>query len=319
MARWSDLATWRGPSVNSGDGDGKPLEAADAVTEVRGLVVHIAEGFFEGTVSWQKNADANTSSHFITGRAGGRAQMVDTHDRAWTQSSGNSRWLSVECEGFTLGHKLYRQGWHQLTPQQIEFIAQLFARIHTTYGVPLQLTNHPNRPGLGYHSMGAENGIAWGHSDCPGEPIKAQLPAVLARAIHIVHGGALAGGDDMSDAYNLLDGLNRTQGNDTYTPDGADGARYGSLSNASAIATIQKAATDARLAADAAAEIKAKVDKLAAPQLTPEQLAAIATQAGEHAAALIGGKLDALLAEVRRANDAERAGLQAELDRLKQG
>ncbi len=57
----------------------------------------------------------------------------------------------------------------------------------------------------------------------------------------------------------------------------------------------------------------------AAPQLTPEQLAAIATQAGEHAAALIGGKLDALLAEVRRASEAEKAGLQAELDRLKAG
>ena len=201
MPRWTDLADWRGPTVNSGDGDGRPLEAADALAEVRGLVVHIAEGFFEGTIGWQLNASAKVSSHFIAGRAGGRAQLVDTHDRAWTQSAGNTRWLSVECEGFTLGHKLYRQGWHQLTPQQIEFIAQLFVRIHTVHGVPLQLTNHPDRPGLGYHSMGAEQGFNWGHPDCPGGPIKAQLPQILSRAIQIANGE-----DDMSWTETLTAG-----------------------------------------------------------------------------------------------------------------
>lgn len=123
-------------------------------------------------------------------------------------------------------------------------------------------------------------------------------------------------GDDMSDAYNLLDSLTRTQGSATFTPDGPDGVRYGSLSNAAAIASIQRAAKDARLAADGVAEVKTRLDRITAPELTPEQLAAIAAQAGEHAAALIGGKLDALLAEVRKANEAERAGLQAELGKL---
>lgn len=203
MARWSDLATWRGPSTNSGDGDGTPLEAADAVDAVRGLIVHIAEGFFEGTISWQKNPDANTSSHFIAGRAGGRAQMVDTHDRAWTQSAGNSRWLSVECEGFTLGHPLHRPDWHELTGLQIEFIAALFARIHVVFGVPLQLTSHPDQPGLGYHSMGAEQGFNWGHSDCPGEPIKAQLPAILARAQQIVNGDEMLTAEERTWIENI--------------------------------------------------------------------------------------------------------------------
>jgi len=189
MARWTDLAPWRGPTINEGDGDGTPLEAADAVKEVRGLVVHIAEGYFEGTISWEKNPDANVSSHFVSGRAGGRAQVVDTHDRAWTQSSGNPYWLSVENEGFTLGHRYHKPGWERLTPQQIEFNAHLLARIHREYGVPLKLATSPSDRGLAYHSLGAENGVNWGHSDCPGEAIKAQLPDILARAIEIVNGG----------------------------------------------------------------------------------------------------------------------------------
>ena len=60
--------------------------------------------------------------------------------------------------------------------------------------------------------------------------------------------------------------------------------------------------------------LDAKVDGLTAPELTPEQLDAIAVKAGEHAAALIGGKLDGLLAAVAAnradARDAVADGLE---------
>lgn len=182
MSRWSDLATWRGPTPNQGG----------AMREVRGVVVHIAAGYFEGTISWQRNDSANVSSHFIVGRDGRCAQMVDTDITAWTQGDGNGHWLSVENEGFLLGHRLHKSGWHELSAQMIETNAQLLARAHRQYGVPLQLTSTPTGRGLGYHGMGAENGYDWGHLHCPGEPIKAQLPKVLARAIQIVNG------DDMT-------------------------------------------------------------------------------------------------------------------------
>lgn len=313
MARWSDLATWRGPSVNSGDGDGRPLESADALAEVRGLIVHIAEGFFEGTISWQQNPDADTSSHFIAGRSGGRAQMVDTGDRAWTQGAGNSRWLSVECEGFTLGHKLYRQGWHQLTGEQIEFIAQLFARIHQVYGVPLQLTNHPDRRGLGYHSMGAEQGFNWGHLHCPGEPIKAQLPQILARAIDIVRGRTSSTTGDQDVMYAQI------KGQDPIYRIGDDGIEHVTGSEAGKAWTAAVAAGYKAVVVENQAQLDALTPKpkTVPVDLTDQQLETLATTAGEHAAALIGGKLDALLAEVRKASEAERAGLQAELDKLK--
>lgn len=203
MARWTSLATWVGHTINEGDGDGKPLEAQDRLAEVRGVVLHIASGFYEGTMSWQRNASADVSSHFIVGRDGRCAQMVDTADRAWAQRSGNGSWLSVELEGFAPDDALHKThpGWERLTDAQVEVCAELFAQAHREYGaakVPLQLASSPAGRGLGHHSMGAENGYDWGHSQCPGVAIKAQKPTILARAKAIVSGTPLTGDNDMA-------------------------------------------------------------------------------------------------------------------------
>lgn len=203
MGIWSDIATWRGPTPNQGP----------AMNQYRGLVVHIASGFYEGTISWQKNPDADVSSHFVTGRADNLplAQCVDTDVAAWTQRDGNGEWLSIECEGFATGDPLHDDypGWERLTDHQMDQIALVLARAATEYGVPLQLADHPNGRGLGYHSMGAENGYNWGHSSCPGEPIKAQLPEILRRAQSI-------GDGDMQQSDRLAESTNfdqRTVGN----------------------------------------------------------------------------------------------------------
>lgn len=199
MSRWTDLAVWRGPTRNEGDGDGTPGEAADRLSSCRGLVVHIASGFYDGTISWERNPDANVSSHFVLGRGGQLAQLVDTADRAWTQRDGNSDWLSVECEGFALDDALHAQhpGWELLTDAQINGVARLLVRGHEQYGYPLTLAGSPAGRGLGYHSMGFEAGLNWGHAHCPGEPIKAQLPTILARAKTLAAGSNLAE-DDMN-------------------------------------------------------------------------------------------------------------------------
>ena len=177
MTRWSDLATWRGPTENQGG----PMK------EVRGLVLHIAEGYYEGTISYQRNPEVNVSSHFVVsngalgqGRDGDIAQMVDTDVTAWTQSAGNGHWLSSENAGFTP---------NGLTAAQIEANARLLARAHRDYGVPLQLATNPDGYGLGHHSMGCNwPAGAWGHCDCPGDAIIAQKPLILARATEIVKG-----------------------------------------------------------------------------------------------------------------------------------
>lgn len=189
MARWSDLATWRGPTQNRNAG---------GQTEVRGLVVHIAEGWYDGTIAWQKNPDANVSSHFVVSRAGDIAQVVDTADAAWTQRSGNGEWLSVECEGFTKDNGKNPGGWEKLTPQQLDAVARLLHECHRRHGVPLQTTTSTTGKGLGHHSMGAD----WGHQACPGRPIISQKPAIVTRALAIENGD-----DDM----NLDDKLPLTE------------------------------------------------------------------------------------------------------------
>jgi N-acetylmuramoyl-L-alanine amidase-like protein len=183
MGIWSDIAVWRGPTVNKGG----------SMVAQNGLVLHIAEGSYEGTISWQLNPVSQISSHFVAGLNGELAQIVDTDTTAWTQGNGNGRWLSIENAGFSSG---------QFTAGQIEACAQVFARGHLEYGYPLQITNDPNGQGLGWHGMG---GAAWGgHYGCPGDKNVALRPAILARAIEIAGGGPTPPPENEDDDMKLL-------------------------------------------------------------------------------------------------------------------
>ncbi|WP_432068238.1 peptidoglycan-binding protein [Streptomyces sp. C10-9-1] len=169
MARFKG-ATWRPIPVNYTSG---------GQTSVRGLVVHIMAGTLAGTDSWFRNSAARASSHFGTGKGGALYQWVDTANRAWAQANGNREWLSIENEG---------RGGDALTSAQMDRIAEVFAWVHKTYGVPLQITSSPNGRGLGYHAMG---GSSWGgHTQCPGRRIIAQLPEIVARAKRLAGSGS---------------------------------------------------------------------------------------------------------------------------------
>lgn len=159
------------------------------MVEVRGLVVHIAEGSYWGTIGWQENPVADVSSHFVFGLAGERAQMLDLNLTAWTQVAGNGHWLSVEDEGFSTG---------TLSAAQQESIAQLYAWMVDMYNVPLRTANDPNGRGLGWHGMG---GVAWGnHPNCPGPNNVALLPRIIERARQILNGVPTPPEDDVLNA-----------------------------------------------------------------------------------------------------------------------
>src|SRR5512147_605994 len=91
MAIW-DEATWQGPPDSNFGG---------STIECRGLVLHIAEGSYDGTIAWMKNPVSDVSSHFVIAKDGRIAQMLDTAVTAWTQAAGNGHWVSVENEGFS--------------------------------------------------------------------------------------------------------------------------------------------------------------------------------------------------------------------------
>jgi hypothetical protein len=151
------------------------------MNEHRGLVLHIAEGFYEGTIAWQQG-DNSVSSHFVVGREHGEsAQLVDTDVTAWTQRDGNGEWLSAEFAGFTPSHPLHRKhpGWEKLSEWQLDTAARLLVKAHALYHVPLQIASSAGGRGLGHHSMGGES---WGHRDCPGPAIIGQKGEILRRA-----------------------------------------------------------------------------------------------------------------------------------------
>lgn len=167
MALWS-RATYLGPPDSNWAG---------SMVEYRGLVEHIAQGSYQGTISWQKNPVSDVSSHFVIDYDGTCAQLLDTSLTAWTQSAGNGHWVSAELAGFNTG--VY-------TPEQQETLSQLYAWLHTTHGVMLQLTDSPSGRGWGWHGMG---GTAWGnHPDCPGPNNVAARGAMLNRTVQILGG-----------------------------------------------------------------------------------------------------------------------------------
>ena len=181
MAIW-DKAVWLGPPDSNYSG---------SMIEVRGLVLHIAEGSYRGTINWQNNPASDVSSHFIFGlNEGERAQMLDTNVTAWTQANGNGHWVSVENAGFH---------YDQFTPAQIEANAQLYAWLHEVYNVPMQLTDSPSGSGLGWHGMG---GASWGgHPDCPGPANVALRGTILARAQEILNGDDMTASDVWTYVY----------------------------------------------------------------------------------------------------------------------
>jgi len=163
-----ERAVWRGPVPNMTPG---------GMRSHRGLVLHIQEGSEAGTDAWFHNPSSQVSAHFGNPKTGPLDQWVDTDDRAWAEVAGNSDWISVENEGHS---------GDQLTASQLENIAQLFAWLHTTYAVPLAISDTPasGTPGLTGHGLG---GADWGgHYDCPGTPILDQRAAIIARARQLI-------------------------------------------------------------------------------------------------------------------------------------
>jgi len=164
MSRWT-LAEWVGPTPNRYIG---------GMVEWRGLVLHIMEGSYDGSIAWGKNPASQVSFHFANRKDGHLGQLVDTGDGAWTQGDGNGNWLSVEHEGFS---------GEALTAAQLESTAQIYAQGVREHGWAYELADSPAGRGLGWHGMG---GLPWGgHPNCPGDPIVGQREAILARARQI--------------------------------------------------------------------------------------------------------------------------------------
>jgi hypothetical protein len=161
MARYSG-AVWKPLSRNFNP---------DARTAQLGLILHVQAG--NGELSgWFSNPSAQASSTFWVGKDGTVVQYMEAGtDKSWAQAGGNALYDSVETEGYPT---------EKLTDAQVTALAKLVRWEHATYGMPYTVINTPGARGFGWHGMG---GAAWGgHTGCPGDLRRAQMPRILALA-----------------------------------------------------------------------------------------------------------------------------------------
>jgi hypothetical protein len=157
-------AIWRGPVPNVGGSMGV----------VRLGVVHIMQGTMAGTDATFKNPANEVSAHFGNPKDGTEPyQWVDTAVVAWAEAAYNGEAISIEHEGDT---------GDSLTTGQFANDVDLVRWLAANGGPPIRMADGPDDPLGGWIGHG-ELGIAGGnHPDCPGAPILAQWPAVLAAA-----------------------------------------------------------------------------------------------------------------------------------------
>lgn len=156
--------------------EGVPVNHWKGGITPRLYVVHIMQGYMQGTYETFLNPYNQVSSHFAIGNGtegvadGEIWQFVRVTDTAWHNANGNPYSIGVESAGFS---------GNPLTDAQVESHARLFEWAHDLYPAIAYWRNL--RPftgrGLSWHGLGGQD---WGnHPDCPGAPIVTQLPLIL--------------------------------------------------------------------------------------------------------------------------------------------
>ena len=125
-------------SPNHGEGRGIWDSKSDMI------VLHVTEGWFNGSVDWLCNPVSEASSHFVTAHNGSYVQLVDLKDRSWCNGNGpdtinqatnalvksrkdsnaNYYTFSIENEGFS-----YKDNYGIPTPDQMEAIYEICHKI----------------------------------------------------------------------------------------------------------------------------------------------------------------------------------------------
>jgi len=102
--------------------------------KITGIVLHIMEGTYEGTISWFKNRDSRVSAHYCISKNGDLCMMVLPANKAWHAYGHNNNTIGIEIEG---------KGEDELTELQEKKLVELCTYLMHEYGIPAKnITGH---------------------------------------------------------------------------------------------------------------------------------------------------------------------------------
>lgn len=148
---------------------------------------HIADGTYNGTITWERNSSSQVSSHFVLGKNGEVAQLVPLDMAAWTQGgirnpthpyvkshpsvNPNQYCVSIECEGF------WKETKGKLTDAQfnsaVELTKHIVSEVKKLYNVDIPIDRE--------HMIGHCEINTVTRSHCPGELFPFDELIALAR------------------------------------------------------------------------------------------------------------------------------------------
>ena len=148
---------------------------------------HIADGTYNGTITWERNSSSQVSSHFVLGKNGEVAQLVPLDMAAWTQGgirnpthpyvkshpsvNPNQYCVSIECEGF------WKDTKGKLTDAQfnsaVELTKHIVSEVKKLYNVDIPIDRE--------HMIGHCEINTVTRSHCPGELFPFDELIALAR------------------------------------------------------------------------------------------------------------------------------------------
>lgn len=122
-------------------------------TPVNKIVIHVAQGSWEGSISWFQNPAAKVSAHYVVRSSDGAiAQSVRESDIAWHAGHWdyNETSIGVEHEGY-----VDEATW--FTEEMYASSARLVADIATRYNIPVDrahIIGHDEVPGTDHTDPG---------------------------------------------------------------------------------------------------------------------------------------------------------------------
>ncbi|MBJ95640.1 MAG: hypothetical protein CMP23_14350 [Rickettsiales bacterium] len=97
------------------------------------VVIHTAQGSYNGTISWFQNCDAGVSAHYVVSEGGEITQMVEEEWTGWHISACNGHSIGIEHEGWV------QDLWYPDAMYQAS--AALTSDILTDWNIPIDRNN----------------------------------------------------------------------------------------------------------------------------------------------------------------------------------